>query len=342
MKRLSHISGLKLWAMLLLAGSTLGSCNILDEEEMDCAVYVSFKYDMNMEFTDAFSNAVNSVTLYAFDKDGILAFQKTEEGEPLKQDGYRMRLDDISRSEKAQYDFITWAGEPDNESFSIPVLTVGKSTKEELICQLNRAGNGIVNDDLDDLFHGQANDLSFGRSTSVVDEVSIPLTKNTNNIRIILQHVTGNPINVNDFKFIITDKNGKMNYDNTLMADEQLTYHAWYTANGYVGMDKVEGRQEGVSEVNVAIAELTVARLMTDEEPILTVIGKDDKVVLSIPLVDCALLYKRAKYNNMSAQEFLDREDEYNLTFFLDENNKWISSSIIINSWKLVFNDMEL
>ena len=104
---------------------------------------------MNMKFADAFQNAVNSVTLYAFDKNGVLAFQKTEEGDLLKQDGYRMRLDGISHSDKAEYDFITWAGEPDNESFIIPLLTVGKSTKDDLYCLLKRAEGGMKHFSMD-------------------------------------------------------------------------------------------------------------------------------------------------------------------------------------------------
>ena len=343
MKRLARIPGLKIWTLLLLAAGTFSSCNVLTEEEQDCTVYVRFKYDMNMEFTNAFQNAVNSVTLYAFDKDGVLAYQKTEEGDLIKQDGYRMRLDGISHSDKAEYDFITWAGEPDNESFTIPVLTVGKSTKEELICQLNRAGDGVVGDDLDDLFHGQVEDLNFGRAAaSPMDEVVLPLVKNTNSIRIILQQVSGKPINVDDFHFTITDKNGKMNYDNSLMDDAQITYQAWHTGDGSASLDEGQVEGEGITSINVAIAELSVARLMADMEPVLTITKADGERVLSIPLVDCALLYKREKYSDMPEQEYLDREDEYNFTFFLDENNNWISSSIIINSWRLVLQDSEL
>ena len=341
MKRFARIPGMKIWSMILLMGSMFASCDVLTEEMEDCSVYVRFKYDMNMEFTDAFSKAVNSVTLYAFDKDGILAFQKTEEGELLKQDGYRMQLDNVSRNDKlAEYDFITWAGEPDNESFSIPVLTPGKSTKEELICQLNRAGGGIVDDDLEDLFHGQAESQVFGRAASN-SEVLIPLTKNTNSIRIVLQEVSGEPINVKDFNFSVTDKNGKMYYDNTLMEDELLTYKAWHTGNGHVGLD--EGQVvEGVTEINVAIAELTTSRLMADMDPVLTITKVETgEQVLTIPLVQAALLYKREKYNDMPNQEYLDREDEYNFTFFLQEG-KWLSSSIIINSWRVVFQNSEL
>ena len=343
MKRLARIPGMKIWSMLFIFGSMLGSCEVLSEEEEDCAVYVRFRYDMNMEFTDAFQHAVNSVTLYAFDKDGVLAFQKTEEGELLKEDGYRMRLDEISHTERADYDFITWAGEPDNESFSIPVLTVGKHTKQDLICQLNRAGDGVVDDNLDNLFHGQVDDLTFGgRSAQPGVDIVVPLVKNTNSIRIVLQEVSGEPLDVNDFHFSVTDKNGKMNYDNTLMEDELLTYKAWHRGNGHAGLDEGQVNQDALTEINVAIAELTTARLMADMEPILTITRVEDgEQVLSIPLVKAALLYKREKYRDMPEQEYLDREDEYNFTFFLQEG-KWISSSIIINSWRVVYQESDL
>lgn len=338
MKRLARITGWKFWTMLLLAGSSFTSCNVLSEEAEDCAVYVQFKYDMNLEFTNSFQHAVNSVTLYAFDKDGKLAFQKTEEGEILKQDGYRMRLDEISHYDKAEYDFIVWAGEPNNESFSIPLLTVGKHSKEDLYCQLNRAGGGIVKDNLEDLFHGQASGVSLGRSVdsdSEMPEVVIPLVKNTNTIRIVLQQVGGEPLDVNDFRFTITDKNGKMNYDNTLMEDEQLTYQAWYTSNGNASMD---GRAT-VTELNMAIAELSVARLVEKEDPILTITKTTGEEVLQIPLIDCCRVFKLAKYSSMTDQEFFDRADEYKFTFFLDEYDNWLSSEIEIHSWKLVLNE---
>ena len=44
----------------------------------------------------------------------------------------------------------------------------------------------------------------------------------------------------------------------------------------------------------------------------------------------------------MSDQEYLDRQDEYNMTFFLNENNEWISSSININGWTIVLNDSDM
>jgi hypothetical protein len=59
-------------------------------------------------------------------------------------------------------------------------------------------------------------------------------------------------------------------------------------------------------------------------------------------LVDYALLVKGNYNKAMSNQEYLDRQDEYSMTFFLDESGDWISSSIIVNSWRIVLNNVTI
>jgi hypothetical protein len=49
----------------------------------------------------------------------------------------------------------------------------------------------------------------------------------------------------------------------------------------------------------------------------------------------------KGHYDNMGDQEYLDRQDEYNMTFFLDDDMHWISSFIYINSWKVVLSDVD-
>ena len=44
----------------------------------------------------------------------------------------------------------------------------------------------------------------------------------------------------------------------------------------------------------------------------------------------------------MSDHEYLDRQDEYNMTFFLDEQNQWINSVILINSWRVVLSNVDV
>jgi hypothetical protein len=47
-------------------------------------------------------------------------------------------------------------------------------------------------------------------------------------------------------------------------------------------------------------------------------------------------MMKGYEWASMDPQEYLDRQEEYNFTFFLDERDRWIDAYIYINSWKLV------
>lgn len=94
--------------------------------------------------------------------------------------------------------------------------------------------------------------------------------------------------------------------------------------------------------ISVAIAQITVGRLVEENNPKLTITNTETgETVLSIPLVKYLLLTE-AEGHDMTNQEYLDRQDEYNMTFFLDESMKWINTRIIINDWVVRFNDMNM
>ena len=131
-----------------------------------------------------------------------------------------------------------------------------------------------------------------------------------------------------------------MDYDNSLIEDEKITYHAWRTDDGVAELNADGSRAQ--TSIGVAIAELTVGRLVVENNPILTVTNDKGEKVLSIPLIDYALLVKGHYNRNMDNQEYLDRQDEYNMTFFLDEDDHWVDSFIYINSWKVVLNNADL
>lgn len=327
---------------LLLA---LASCNgLIYDDEGDCTVSyrLKFRYDMNMKFADAFPHEVKSVAVYAFDKSGKLVWQQTDKGEALAQDGYAMTLD----LPAGDYDLIAWCGldnDADNESFSVPQLTAGTSTKEELTCRLNRQydseENAFVSSDLYPLFHGQLS-VSLPQNDDGGDyEFTMPLTKDTNHLRVILQHLSGKPVDVSKFTFALEDNNGLMNYDNSLLQDGQITYQAWNTESGTAGVGTSE---EAQTTVGVAIADLTTARLVEGHKVFLTIRNDEGSQVLRVPFVDYALLVKGYYNRSMSDQEYLDRQDEWAMTFFLDENDEWVSSSILINSWRVVLQNVEM
>lgn len=345
MKVSAYIKRMRIWTLFLVVScSAMTSCdNILGEDNVDCSVEyrVKFKYDKNMKFADAFANEVKSVTLYAFDEEGKFVYQRTEQGDILAADGYTMPVE----VEPGDYNLVTWGGLEGEGSFAVPVLTQGVSTMDDLNCRMNRQylsrasdGSAYVDKDLAPLFHGQVTRQSFSRAASQ-QIITVPLTKNTNNIRIVLQHLSGEAVDVSKFTFTIEDENGLMNYDNNLLDDEELTYYAWRTDTGTADMDSEGSR--ATTSVSVAIAELTVGRLVVENKPILTIANEKGEKVLSIPLIDYALMVKGFYNREMTDQEYLDRQDEYNMTFFLDENDRWASSSIIINSWKVVLDNVE-
>ena len=266
----------------------------------------------------------------------------------LAADGYSMAVD----MEPGDYHLITWAGLSNEASFSVPLITQGVSSLEELQCKMDRIysraadGSAVVSSKLSSLWHGEVTKQSFTRAATR-QVVTVPLVKNTNTIRVILQQMDGVTVDVDKFEFTITDDNGLMNYNNKLISDETLTYYPYYRAQGGTVAGK-SARAEGdaaVAEddnISVAIAQITVGRLVEENNPKLTITNTETgETVLSIPLVKYLLLTE-AEGHDMTNQEYLDRQDEYNMTFFLDESMKWINTRIIINDWVVRFNDMNM
>ena len=177
-------------------------------------------------------------------------------------------------------------------------------------------------------------------------EYTMPLTKNTNHVRVILQHLSGEDVNKADFNFRIDDENGLMAYDNELSADENINYRPWDIQEAEAGIDKDGAR--AISNVKGVVADFTVGRLTVThrERMILTVTTREGRTVARIPLIDYALMGKGYYENEyrypMDEQEFLDRLDECVMTLFLDENHQWVSSVIQILSWRVVLRNVEI
>ena len=96
--------------------------------------------------------------------------------------------------------------------------------------------------------------------------------------------------------------------------------------------------------LSAVVAEFSVNRLMATHQPYLTVrrTNRDHAVLFRIPIVDYALLVKGNYNSKMDNQEYLDRQDEYNMTFFLDNDRNWISTIIYVNSWRVVLSNPDL
>ncbi|MCH5224790.1 MAG: FimB/Mfa2 family fimbrial subunit [Muribaculaceae bacterium] len=336
----------------------MSSChNPVFDDEGDCEVhyYLNFVYDLNLKWADAFSSEVTSYNLYVFDSKGLFVKEYTDRGEALAEPGYNLELD----LEPGTYQLVAWCGlyndGEDMASFTVPTPTPGVTTIDELTCTLNTTSTDeypVFSDQrLFFMYHGNMEvelpDAQDGSS----HYYTMYLTKDTNHIRIILQQLSAEDMDPEQFQFNITDSDGELAYDNSLIGSTEVVYQQWDLLPGIADVNRPDsdGMNNLVSTQGV-IADLSVSRMMADhsKEFFLTVtdLKANKKVINKIPVIQYALLskeYYQLAYNHeMSDQEFLDREDEYILTFFVDENQRWVSTYIYINAWRIVLNDYGL
>ncbi len=339
-----HIGRLGGKFLALVAGClALCSCESrLFDYEGDCSTYykVKFRYDYNMKFADAFAHEVDYVTLYLLDETGTIVWQKTEEGEALKQEDYEMDVDVLPGT----YSMLAWAGTKDKGSWNEP--KAAKATELTRTLKDSRTDDGMsyMDKDIDRLFHGWLGNQEFTDLGEVGGTVNftISLVKDTNHFMVVLQHVAGNmDMDKDDFDVYITDSNSKMNWDNTLIQAEPTRYHAWSKTEGVAGMNF--GDKTKSAAFSAVIAELTMPRMLVGQKPTLTVYNvKKDEVTLSIPLIDYAMLVMGNYNKDMDKQEYLDRQDEWQMVFFLDDGQRWLDAYIYINSWRVVLQNAEL
>ena len=304
-----------IFGILALGIGTFVSCNVFNEDLPECRLFVKFKYDYNMLSVDAFHTQVDKVELYVFDKDGKFLFSQTEEGEILATGNYLMEVVVPFN----QYKFMAWAGNRD--SYEAPVLMPGTSITEAKM-RLKRPNSLIVESQIERLWYGEIIDVNFIGKTNQVEVIN--LIHDTNVITFQFQSVSkhGWGIDLNEYEFEIFESNGYLDYDNTLLDDDVLTYRPYY---------KQQLSPEGVK------VEFAIMRLLKDRETRLKITNKaSDVVVFNISLRDY-LGMALSQYHNMGLQEYFDREWEWHIAFFLSDS--WITTQININDWTWYIQD---
>ena len=351
MNIISHIRQKAAFLSSIVLAAVLTGCSnsFIYDYEGDCEpnYRVRFRYDYNLKYADAFASEVDHVTLSVVDADGKIVYTHRESGDALKADGYEVVLDD--KVKPGKYRLHAWCGsgaEPGNGSFAVHEADVLTDLRCTLLpdpatrADIAGAEGTHLNRRLDNLYHGLTGSLDF-----VDDEgthtFEVPLMKNTNSIKVVLQHLSSTPLNAADFDFVITSANARMDHDNSIIAADPVKYHAWSVRPGSATINPGDPNTGG--DYTAAVAEFTIGRLMADEDVRLEVFRKSDgEKVFSVNIVDMALLVKSANLASMPAQEFLDRQDDYNFIFFLDQGLRWTQVQINILSWTLVQYNTEI
>lgn len=322
----------------MLATVALSSCERIFEDLDPCphGVSLRFVYDYNMEFANAFPSQVDCLTLYIYDDKDNYVDTKIVTGAELQDEDYRMTLD----LEKGNYHFVAYGGLAcDKSSFSLLQAPAAGSKRTDLRAAMDADCLTVPERrNLHDMFWGQ---LTLA-TADLYSEGTVKMMKNTNSIRIVLQHVDGTLVKADDFDFEIIDDNTLFNYDNDLLPNSDVTYIPWAKGQAQTGVSIVGPDQVVPQPVEVAYAELSTSRLMTKNSPRLLVKRHEDgETVIDFPLNNYLLLMRSDRYSKMGDQEYLDRESRWTLYFFL-QAGLWLQTRIVVNDWVVRINDIEM
>lgn len=306
--------------LMIICGLIIASAGIITscihEDISECNLYVQFKYDYNMLSADAFSEQVDKVELFVFDEEGIFLFKQAEEGSSLTTGNYKMRV----TLPVGQYKFMAWGGA--RNSYDIPTLTAGVSTLHDLTLKLKRDKSLIINKELEPLWYGEILDVDFTGREHLTETIN--LVKDTNKVRFIFQGATTNwEVDINNYNFEIIESNGFLDYINSLLNDDVLSYRPYYM------------EQKNPSAI---VVELNTMRLMADRKTRFTVTHKiTGNKVFDINLIDFLAMTEMEGHKKWSMQEYLDRQDEYAIIFVFsggnEDDDNWLSVRININGW---------
>lgn len=312
----------------ILATTTLAGCVTDDFAECPNEYELKIIFDRNMLFADAFASQVKSVDIKVFDSEtGLEVYSFTDKGAALESTDYRVSLPIAPGS----YDILCWAGMAEGDSFGYADPAADSLEHQNVL--LN-TGDGVSASRLNNLYHGLLRGVTFIDNNTVgstqAQTVTLSLTKDTNRIYVMLLNLDGAEMQESDFTFSISSANAEMDYDNAISAARKVIYRPWSVL-------PIESETDNsLQPVQSALAaELSVARLTTGYSSRLDVHRvSDGERIISIPLERNLLLYKGEYYSFMSDQEYLDRQDDYVVTFILDKNNNWDRAAMIyINNW---------
>lgn len=312
------------------------SCSTIFKDQSYCPKGVSlmFNYNYNMEYVNSFPTKVHCVSVYVFDENGQFVDLYEETSKLLRHEDYRMDME----LDAGRYTLLAYGGIacPEN-SFDITSYQTKSSGSSINDMYVNLRHDDFTSDkSLHGLFYG-ATEIEVPSTDEYIKD-TVYMVKNTNNIRLVLQQMNGKSLESDDFIFSITDDNSCLDKTNAVISKGLVTYKPWAKGETIVGV-----AEDGETPISVAYAELSTSRLTTGTSPILRVqnaeTGED---IINIPLNNYLLLLKSDLYSDMDSQEFLDRESEWSLVFFLDDGLRWINTKIVVNNWVVRINHSEM
>lgn len=367
------ISALSLSVMALAA---VTSCSMMHQDLSDCPVglYLTLKYDYNLQRANMFSDHVGEVTVYVYDEQGNFVTKQTEtntEGyASLKSPIYSMHM----KLPEGKYKFIVLAGQKSYESMmAAPGAKFVRNEPqpgdpmENLWVELGHTplegeqeGLFEVKNEglpLDTIWHGMLTEpVEVFEASPTYDTIS--LVRNTKHINITIREMADpTKMDIADYELKITDSNAKLRWDNTVDETDRLVYkpyRTWNTDDKEPAVDMNGDPLEGVGRTGHA--DFMTSRIIwrsdtrngrEESKAILSVTYNDKangkKEVIKVDLADMLARLATSAETMYSPQEFLDRGYDYRMSFYL-LNGEWRYTllSIDVLGWAVRIDNVEL
>ena len=296
------------------------ACSWVDDDRSGCPTgcWVKLSYTYNMLDVDAVTTQVTDASIFVFDTNGICIAREEADSLSRRHGNHMVKLPALPEGD---YDILVWAGLADNHYQYMDTSLL-----------LSRSETGEQPDKLAALFHGRTDGEHIDENYRVID---IPLIKDTNLFSCVLQSQTGNALESENFDMEISASNGRMDHHNLPIGNDMVVYKPFFIEN------------TALENISVIHAGLNVLRLMENDDTRFRLHHRPSgKTIIDIPLTQYLLLTRHAKTFKMSPQEYLDRQDQYNLIFFLTASEKpedpFLCQQMMVNGWMIRLNEAEL
>lgn len=360
-----HIIQKSLLAMM--AAVALVSCDMMTESLDDCptGLYVNFVYDYNIQRADMFKDHVGAVQLYVYDESDVLVAQRMVVGDPLSKYGFYCHFTEQELAPGHQYRLRALAMQKDmatSATHQLPQLSEGSKLSDiQVALRMNNHQPAVQ--PLDTLWYPlitlQATEANQPAATKYhqlsngsiqnngIDRVSVisgeptyatvSLIRDTKHLNISLRELDHPElVNHEDYEVFILDRNSALDCENNIKANADSViyrpYAQWTTtfnANGTAA-------NECSAHYDLSFNRLMYNGTNVDDNAILCIRKKTDGTVVAAINLPYILSEGRTAYEIYSyqPQEYLDREYDYRLEFFL-KGDRWQYVSICIDvlSW---------
>ena len=299
-----------------------GSCSWVDDDMSKCpnGNWLKLSYTYNMLNVDAASTQLGDVTLFIYNQAGSLIHKEKVDSLNIHDNDCIIKLPNLP---VGIYDFVVWGG-LDDDNYTVVSNCI----------ELIRDSNNINNKKLRPLFHGRLDNIHIDDNYAVHN---LFLAKLTNVFSCVLQGENGDFISdATDFDIEIISNNAVIDNRNNVVGSNFVTYSPFFN------------EVTTIENIDVIHSGLNTLRLLENDNTRFRLIYKpSNEDIIDIPLTDYLLMSRHIDYLYLSNQEYLDREDRYNIIFFLQKSDNpqqppYICLKMMINSWVVRMNDTQL